>query len=182
MSEEYIEAFGRITLHTEYDNDSSYDCLNFEDDCNLVEKALQRLETIDNANPSEALKEVNEIINSLEEYNKLMRFHKAPETATDIMLRKLDIVKQALIKAQEQEVDIIHYKGTVDNLRRDNAILKEIKNEQEKVLEIIKKKEVNIQVFNQCEDVETYNNVYKKQKDRQLTQEEFDLLKRCVNG
>lgn len=48
MSKE-LEAFGRITLHTEYDNDSSYDCLNFEDDCKLVDEALQRLEQIDNA-------------------------------------------------------------------------------------------------------------------------------------
>ena len=46
-----------------------------------------------------------------------------------------------------------------------------------KALEIIKEKEVNMQVFNQCEDVETYNKVYIKQKDRQLTQEEFNLLK-----
>ena len=52
--------------------------------------------------------------------------------------------------------------------------------EQEKVLEIIFEKEVNMQVFNQCEDVETYNKVYIKQKDRQLTQEEFDKVKRCL--
>lgn len=49
MNKEYIEAFGRITLHTEYDNDGSYDCLCFEDDCNLVDEALERLDQIDNA-------------------------------------------------------------------------------------------------------------------------------------
>ena len=49
-----------------------------------------------------------------------------------------------------------------------------------KALEIIKEKEVNMQVFNQCEDVETYNKVYIKQKDRQLTQEEFNLLKETL--
>ena len=49
-----------------------------------------------------------------------------------------------------------------------------------KALEIIKEKEVNMQVFNQCEDVETYNKVYIKQKDRQLTQEEFNLLKKVI--
>ena len=49
-----------------------------------------------------------------------------------------------------------------------------------KALEIIKEKEVNMQVFNQCEDVETYNKVYIKQKDRQLTQEEFNLLKEVL--
>lgn len=35
-------------------------------------------------------------------------------------------LKQALLKAQEQEEDIIHYKGTIANLRRDNLILKEL--------------------------------------------------------
>ena len=51
---------------------------------------------------------------------------------------------------------------------------------EHKALEIIKEKEVNMQVFNQCEDVETYNKVYIKQKDRQLTQEEFSLLKEVL--
>lgn len=58
MSKEYIEAFGNITLHTEYDNDGSYDSLNFEDDCNLVDEALERLEQIDNA--IEICKKANE--------------------------------------------------------------------------------------------------------------------------
>ena len=58
MNKEYIEAFCRITLHTEYDNDSSYDCLNFEDDCNLVDEALERLDKIDNA--IEICKKANE--------------------------------------------------------------------------------------------------------------------------
>lgn len=39
-----LEAFGRITLHTEYDNDSHYDGLHFEDDCKLVDKALLKAE------------------------------------------------------------------------------------------------------------------------------------------
>ena len=55
MSTEYLDAFSRITLHTEYDNDGSYDCLNFEDDCKIVEDALQRLEAIDNLKEIEAL-------------------------------------------------------------------------------------------------------------------------------
>ena len=55
MSKEYLGAFGRITSHTEYDNDGSYDCLQFEDDCKLVDDALERLEQIDKADPSVAL-------------------------------------------------------------------------------------------------------------------------------
>ena len=47
MTKEYLEAFNRIALHTEYDNDSPYDYLCFDYDCNLVDEALQRLEAID---------------------------------------------------------------------------------------------------------------------------------------
>ena len=70
------------------------------------------------------------------------------------------------------------YRGS--DRAKDYSTIKQalLKDEKEhKALEIIKEKEVNMQVFNQCEDVETYNKVYIKQKDRQLTQEEFSLLK-----
>ena len=67
MSKEYLEAFGRITSHTEYDNDSSYDSLNFEDDCKLVDEALERLEEIDNADSSEAIKHMEFICKILKE-------------------------------------------------------------------------------------------------------------------
>ena len=69
-----------------------------------------------------------------------------------LLLQDYEIVKQALLKSEKEH----------------------------KALEIIKEKEVNMQVFNQCEDVETYNKVYIKQKDRQLTQEEFSLLKEVL--
>ena len=114
------------------------------DDYELIKEALQRLEAIDNAKPSEALE-------CLEETKKIIHNYISNGDWDNKILPKLDIVKQALIKSQEQE----------------------------KVLKIIKEKEVNMQVFNQCEDVEVYNNVYKKQKDRQLTEKEFELLKRC---
>ena len=65
-------------------------------------------------------------------------------------------------------------------LEKENAELKAKAQKEHKALEIIKEKEVNMQVFNQCEDVETYNKVYIKQKDRQLTQEEFSLLKEVL--
>lgn len=54
MSREF-EAFSRITLHVDYDNDSSYDCLCFEDDCKIVEAALQELQTIKEIKALEAL-------------------------------------------------------------------------------------------------------------------------------
>ena len=65
---------------------------------------------------------------------------------------------------------------TTDELKPQ---LEQVKKEL-KALKIIKNKEVNMQVFNQCEDVETYNYVYKKQEERQLIKEEFELLKEVL--
>lgn len=78
----------------------------------VIEKGLQRLESIDNANPSEAL-----------------NITKATEKYTGI---DLSIVKQALLKAQEQE----------------------------KALKIIKENQVSTFWINECKSVEEYNGVY----------------------
>lgn len=90
---EALEAFGRITLHTEYDNDSNYDGLHFEDDCNLVDKALERLEQIDNANPSEAL-ECLEILFS----NVLSTTYNRESS-----LKDFNTVKRYILKGQERK-------------------------------------------------------------------------------
>lgn len=94
------------------------------------------------------------------------------------------VVEGALIKAQENKTDIIHYKGTVDNLRRDNALLKDIKNEQEKVLKIIfEKKIVDIKWLKASRDYKEYNSKMLDIYDLSsfLTDEEYDLLKRYYN-
>ena len=88
-------------------------------DFDIVEQALQRLETIDNANPSEALK-------CLEGLNCGLKDDKAIHITLGYFEKAYPTIKQALLKTQEQEEDIIHYKGTVANLRRDNALLKEL--------------------------------------------------------
>ncbi|MBR3208823.1 MAG: hypothetical protein IKF82_01000 [Bacilli bacterium] len=78
----------------------------------------------------------------------------------------LEIIEQALIKAQKQEKKIAEYK---------------------RVLEIIKKKKVNIDLLYASSNAEQYNDelvrVYGMWfvKDRQLTQEEFDTLKRWTD-
>ena len=100
MSKE-IEAFGRIALHTEYDNDGSYDSLNFEDDCKLVDNALQRLESIDNSTPSEAL-ECLERLGTWELANSCM------ETVNES--DDYDTIKQALLKAQSDRKELEEYK------------------------------------------------------------------------
>jgi hypothetical protein len=189
---------------------------NFMKDLQIVKKDLQRLEAIENANPTEALECVDKLEQVIEEI-----------TISNADLRNalkasvsLAIIKHALLKAQEQEKDKaflknihntnvkvplvnifnglsqekrfaytehIYYnweemkeslEAEIENIKTEKENLESKAKRQEKVLEIIKEKEVNMQVFNQCEDVETYNKVYIKQKDRQLTQEEFDTLKR----
>ena len=68
----------------------------------------------------------------------------------DTDLTKFDTIEQALLKAQEQE----------------------------KVLEIIKEKNVNIVILKVSENVEAYNVSIINYPKWQLTQEEFNLLKR----
>ena len=135
MSKKYLEAFKRLN-----EDDSDYALKQATKDIETVGQALQRLESIDNANPSEAL-----------------NITKATEKYTGI---DLSIVKQALLKAQEQE----------------------------KVLEIIKKKQVDMKLFfnalfreqqYKINPLEFYNGSvgYKR---LWLTQEEFDLLKEML--
>lgn len=89
------------------------------------------------------------------------------------------VVEGALIKAEENKTDIIHYKGTVDNLRRDNTLLKEITNGQEKILKTLFEKRVNIYQLIFMEGLDEYNST--KGKEDQLTEEEYNLLKKYYN-
>lgn len=110
-------------------------------DYEIIKQALQRLEAIDNANPSEALEKldkVNNYLNDVYDYKEIKA-----ERRKDI-----DSIKQALIKAQEQE----------------------------KVLEIIKKKNVMVFLLKVSKSIDEYN-FHTSEKD-ELTQEEFELLKR----
>lgn len=99
---EALEAFGRITLHTEYDNDSHYDGLHFEDDCKLVDKALERLEQIDNANPSEALKCLEKLFN---EYKELCLDTGSNEHIYQEcnLTSPYNVIKRYILKEQEQK-------------------------------------------------------------------------------
>lgn len=94
---EALEAFGRITLHTEYDNDSHYDGLHFEDDCKLVDKALEFLEAIENANPSEALESLEEIYDKI----RLSQYLGVVESAK--LKTNYNIVKRYILKEQERK-------------------------------------------------------------------------------
>ena len=81
---------------------------------------------------------------------------------------------------------VMQLEATIENLRRDNILLKEQATNYKKVLEIIKEKKVNIELLNASSSVEDYNNEvirnygYAFSTNRILTQEEFDLLKRWL--
>ena len=125
----------------------------------IVYEALQRLEAIANANPSEALglvKRTCEIyVDSLKQRDLI---------GYDIIEKQineaLDTIKQALVKSQEQE----------------------------KVLEIILERHIDILNLEECIErekmgnvasaLEYYNRYYAFNISCELTQEEFDLLKR----
>ena len=113
MSREYLEAFGRITLHTEYDNDSSYDCVSFEDDCKLVDNALQRLESIDNSRPSEALECLEKIDDMfyLNKYRTTDGGNKEEYEFYPRMTKEYDVIENFLLKAQEQEKEKLLFKN-----------------------------------------------------------------------
>ena len=119
-------------------------------------KGLKRLEAIDNASPSEALEELEKIKNRYDMLEIKYVFGNPEEKP--IPLLNFNTIKQALLKAQEQE----------------------------KVLKIIKKKKVNIDLLYASSIVEQYNDelvrVYGMWfvKDRQLTKDEFDALKRVL--
>ena len=109
--------------------------------------------------------------------NKALLKAQELEKENDELLQAVALFKQKLEDTNDIKIATTMMKQLDTNIR-----LEKEKNEYKKILDIIKEKEVNMQVFNQCEDVETYNKVYIKQKDRQLTQEEFDLLKRWLEN
>ena len=53
--------------------------------------------------------------------------------------------------------------------------------QQEKVLEIIKEKDVDMYSLRRCKTSEEYNEHFAIDEYQKLTEEEFDLLKRCFN-
>ena len=118
---------------------------NFMKDLQIVKKELQRLEAIDNAKPSEAFE-------CLRQIGVIETYHRDDGTLLkdSIMFKpKYDTIKQALLKAQEQE----------------------------KVLEIIKEKNVDIVYLKDSNNVEEYNSHFGAVVCK-LTPEEYDAVKR----
>ena len=83
---------------------------------------------------------------------------------------------------------VMQLEAIIENLKRDNALLKEQSTNQKKVLGILKEKRVNVDLFwNDFVDngfgyhyyLEKWYK-YQSTDEQQLTEEEFDLLKRWL--
>lgn len=127
------------------------------------QKMYQRLEAIDNANPSEAL----DCLESMSNEEALFR----------------SILSKSTVYMGGERIDDFSYKSTIGNMFKGaipiikQALLKA--QEQEKVLEIIKEKNVDILLIKNKDNVNQYNEYIEDEDDR-LTEEEFDLVKRWV--
>ena len=119
---------------------------------NYIKASLYHLKAIDNANPNE-------------------------DTRSEAILQKFyqEGITLDSVRALKQERDNLEYENK--RLIKESVRDAKIAEHQHNILKIIKEKEVNMQVFNQCEDVEVYNKVYQKQEDRQLTEEEFNSIR-----
>ena len=160
-----------------------------------VKQALQRLESIDNAKPSEALETLKDMLigkginDSINDYvdNLILPIKQAL-----LEFRRLDL---SLRLPDEQSSSHFTYKNK--NLvcmqlakysELMNAFLEyEKAQEQEKVLEIIKEKRIDLESFYSSfveNDYDYDYNFYEKRYGTygkyELTQEEFDLLKEVL--
>lgn len=96
MSKEYLEALDYVWYNYYTEEELSEDEINeFVKHLKIVETALKRLETIDNAEPSEALKELNILQNALDKYLK------TPLTEYVNLFDCINTIKQYILKAQE---------------------------------------------------------------------------------
>ena len=143
MSKEYLEALDWLLA-----NEMIYRGKTKLPISPALRNIKQHLESIDNANHSEALECLEKLMDS---YNarSWLNVRKTEK-------EEYNTIKQALIKAQEQE----------------------------KVLEIIKEKGVDVGYLKTCKTLEEYNsNCWNDDEDfnKKITQEEFDLLKRYCN-
>ena len=150
---EALERYHRLDVLVENGNDL---ILKDEEEYKILKQALQHLEFIDNANPSEALEYLEKVKSHFRVIDQdiLMKEKKFEYIWLKPYDEYCDTIKQALLKAQEQE----------------------------KVLSIIKEKNVDIFFIKFCKAVEKYNLEICKNSSFAygLTEEEFELLKEIL--
>ncbi len=130
-----LRGFNQVELNNDKNINKSLD---------VIEQALQELQAIKSAEPSEALDKFDYIGNDI-------KFAYDDDYVSYDYTDDVEYIKNTLIKAQEQE----------------------------KVLSIIKEKNVDIKFFKRCKTVEEYNDYCDEfDGEKPLVQEEFDTLKR----
>ena len=143
---------------------------------NRLKQVLDYLKSLDNVNPSEALRKLDDILNKVFDYG-------VQSVLDNLLLRGYNtknMLKQECL-GKTLDYDLDEAKTKIINLN-DYPIIKQAllkAQEQEKVLEIVKKKTVSIFQLGCCKNVNEYNDL-KFIEFEKLTQEEFDLLKEVL--
>lgn len=91
MSKEYLEAFKNLKQELYYSPNQIPDIDKWHE---IIERALERLEAIDNANPSEALKRTS---------SEFIDGYPTGNVNVGMTWEEYGAIKQALLKQQEQE-------------------------------------------------------------------------------
>lgn len=139
----------------------------------ILKQALQRLESIENTKPSEALKWLEHTGEQWVEsgiYDDVVQY-KETQSYREI--------KQSLIKAQEDEEENKRLWNDITTVSKQYTDLMLEYQEQKRVLEIIKKKEVDIGLLSRSENWLDYYTRFKHRtgKNTEISEEEFDTLK-----
>ena len=128
----------------------------------ILKQALTELKAIKEAKPSEAMEKLEEIINYYTEPQYDVCESSYPNEFKDMWEKELNTIKQALLKAQEQEKENAEYKEVLRIIFEKDVIIRNFKH--------------YVKTYDRNVALKMYNSfVY---KDEQLTEEEFDLLKR----
>lgn len=110
MSKEYLEAFKAVYNNFDYlisdigieDDEANICLMTIKEQLPIIKQALKRLESIENANPSEALECLEYIENKLHGLRvecERIKNHRCDDVF--IQEHTFDTIKQALLKAQE---------------------------------------------------------------------------------
>ena len=178
MMENYFEALERLAMPDElHIKECEKLGIGVTEDFDIVEQALLELKSIKEANLSKAMKGLHTIA-----FNTQF-------IAGMIFGDELRAIEHTLLKAQELEIENSALLKENNNLyveltfcQKQYKELIEYTKQQEKALEIIFKKEVNIPFLKSATTFDKYNKVieFKSFFGIALTEEEFNLLKEVL--
>lgn len=166
MSKEYMQAlddlFGLVAFQKSLTKEQFERAQEYFD---IIEGALQRLQDIDNMNPNEVLGYMKSLFKSWENLAKKEKDNletKEVEIEKYFFRENYDTIRQAFIKAQEQE-------------------------DKSKAFDLINEKDIDVKLLKWAyPSVEAYNTKVRMEKDywwrKELTKEEFEFIGRMVGA